>query len=101
MDLSDLEPLARSFVRHLKVANRSDRTVGNYVDSIRQLAAFLRGRGLTLTDATRDDVDASCVDQLELTAPTQRRPGTSTYHRMRPVHGLHEPRRQGNRRSGR
>jgi site-specific recombinase XerD len=64
VDNSDLPPLVRSFERHLRAANRSARTVGGYLDSIRQLRGFLVQRGLDLTDATRGDLEAFFVDQL-------------------------------------
>jgi hypothetical protein len=47
VDNADLPPLVRSFERHLRAANRSDRTVGGYLDSIRQLLGFLGGAAWT------------------------------------------------------
>lgn len=52
-------PLARSFERHLRAANRSPRTVGNHLDSIRQIQAFLAPLGRDLADAGRRDLEAS------------------------------------------
>jgi len=64
VDNSDLPPLVDSFERHLRAANRSERTVGGYLDSIRQLRAFLARQGLDLAEATRADLEAFFVDQL-------------------------------------
>jgi len=47
MAAADLHPLARSFERHLRASNRSARTVGNYLDSIRQLQRSWRRSGGT------------------------------------------------------
>jgi site-specific recombinase XerD len=64
MPAADLHPLARSFERHLRASNRSVRTVGNYLDSIRQLQAFPAPLGRDLADVTRRDLEAFFVDQL-------------------------------------
>jgi hypothetical protein len=37
--------LVRSFERHLRAENRSERTVENYLKSLHQAEVFLRGRG--------------------------------------------------------
>jgi site-specific recombinase XerD len=66
-----MHPLARSFERHLRAANRSERTVGNYLDSIRQVEVFLAERHRDLAAATREDLEAFFIDQLtRLTADT-------------------------------
>jgi site-specific recombinase XerD len=50
--------LARSFERHLRAENKSDRTVETYLEAVTQLAAFLEPRGVKLADAGRQDVEA-------------------------------------------
>jgi integrase len=45
--------LLRSFERHLRAQNRSERTVGNYLESARLAKAFLEGRGKRLEEATQ------------------------------------------------
>jgi site-specific recombinase XerD len=57
-------PLLRSFERHLRALNRSDNTIQSYLDSARQAEAFLAGRGRTLTDACRADLEAFLADLL-------------------------------------
>ena len=44
--------LLRSFERHLRAQNRSERTVGNHRESARLAQAFLEGRGKRLEEAT-------------------------------------------------
>jgi Phage integrase, N-terminal SAM-like domain len=39
-----LPDLARSFERHLRAENKSDRTVETYLEAVRLLEAFLAGR---------------------------------------------------------
>jgi hypothetical protein len=51
MDRAALSPLLRSFERHLRAANRSERTIASYLESLRQAEAFLAGRGKGLVDA--------------------------------------------------
>jgi site-specific recombinase XerC len=49
---SDLRLLVDDWLRHLKAANRSPKTLGNYGDSARQLVAHLQARGMP-TEADR------------------------------------------------
>jgi integrase/recombinase XerC len=56
--------LLRSFERYLRAGNRSERTVGNYLEGIRQAEAFLRRRGVRLEDATRADLEDFMADLL-------------------------------------
>jgi integrase/recombinase XerC len=49
--------LLRSFERHLRAQNRSERTVGNYLESARLAEAFLEGRGKRLEEATQADLE--------------------------------------------
>jgi len=58
------DPLLRSFERYLRAANRSERTVGNYLESLRQAEAFLRPRGVRLRDASRADLEDFLADLL-------------------------------------
>jgi site-specific recombinase XerD len=64
MDQHPPDPLLRFFERYLRAANRSERTVGNYLDSLRQVEAFLRPRGIRLGDATRADLEEFLADLL-------------------------------------
>jgi integrase/recombinase XerC len=56
--------LLRSFERYLRATNRSERTVGNYVENLHQVEAFLRPRGVRLRDATRADLEDFLADLL-------------------------------------
>jgi site-specific recombinase XerD len=56
--------LLRSFERYLRATNRSERTVGNYLESLHQVEAFLRPRGVRLRDATRADLEEFLADLL-------------------------------------
>src|SRR6266508_2232451 len=58
------DPLLRSFERYLRAANRSERTVGNYLESLHQAEAFLRPRGVRLREATRADLEDFLADLL-------------------------------------
>ena len=58
MDRAALSPLLRSFERHLRAENRSDRTIASYLESIRQAEAFLTARDTSLTGAGRADLEA-------------------------------------------
>jgi len=64
-------PLLRSFERHLRAENRSERTVASYLESVRQVEAYLGARGKGLTDAGRADLEAFLGDLL-----TRRAAGT-------------------------
>jgi site-specific recombinase XerD len=50
--------LVRSFERHLRAENRSEHTIASYLESLRQAEAFLAGRGRSLVDARREDLEA-------------------------------------------
>jgi site-specific recombinase XerD len=57
---ADYRPsLVRSFERHLRAENRSEHTIASYLESLRQAEAFLAGRGRSLLDARREDLEAS------------------------------------------
>jgi integrase/recombinase XerC len=56
--------LLRSFERHLRAQNRSERTVGNYLESARLAEAFLEGRGKGLEEATQADLEEFLADIL-------------------------------------
>jgi integrase/recombinase XerC len=56
--------LLRSFERHLRAQNRSERTVGNYLESARLAEAFLEGRGRRLEEATQADLEEFLGDIL-------------------------------------
>jgi site-specific recombinase XerD len=79
MDKPNGSPLVRSFERHLRALNRSERTIETYLISLRQADAFLRARGATLEDATRADLEAFMADVLA----RGRAPSTAaTYHKV-------------------
>jgi site-specific recombinase XerD len=61
--------LLRSFERHLRAENRSEHTIASYLESIRQAEAFLAGRGLSLLDARREDLEAFLAELLSRRAP--------------------------------
>src|SRR6266487_4068398 len=56
--------LLRSFERYLRAGNRSQRTVGNYLESARQAEAFLQRHGIRLEEATRADLEDFLADLL-------------------------------------
>jgi site-specific recombinase XerD len=64
MDKTAQDPLIRSFERHLRAENRSERTIATYLIGLRQADAFLRTRGTTLEAATRADLEAFLADVL-------------------------------------
>jgi site-specific recombinase XerD len=64
MDHAALSPLLRSFERHLRAENRSEHTIASYLDSLCQAEAFLAGRGRTLVDVRREDLEAFLGDLL-------------------------------------
>ena len=53
-----LPDLTRSFERHLRAENKSDRTIETYLE------AFLAGRGVRLADADRAHIEAFLADLL-------------------------------------
>ena len=76
MDHAALSPLLRSFERHLRAENRSEHTIASYVDSLCQAEAFLAGRGRTLVDARREDLEAFLGELLQRRAPRPSPPVT-------------------------
>src|SRR6266704_4717487 len=78
MDATARSPLVRSFERHLRAMNRSERTVATYLIAVRQADAFLQAHGTTIQAATRADLEAFMGDLL-----TRRAPSTAaTYHKV-------------------
>ena len=62
--------LVRSFERHLRAENRSEHTIASYLDrSLRQAETFLAGRGRSLLDARREDLEAFLGELLQRRAP--------------------------------
>jgi site-specific recombinase XerD len=61
--------LIRSFERHLRAENRSEHTIASYLESLRQAEAFLAGRGRSLLDARREDLEAFLGELLQRRAP--------------------------------
>jgi len=64
MDQNPRDPLIRSFERHLRAENRSERTIATYLIGLRQADAFLRAHSTTLEAATRADLEAFLADVL-------------------------------------
>jgi integrase/recombinase XerC len=56
--------LLRSFERYLRATNRSERTVGNDLESLHQVETFLQPHGVCLRDATRADLEDFLADLL-------------------------------------
>jgi site-specific recombinase XerD len=54
----------RSFERYLRAKNVSDRTLANYLRSLRQADAFLDARGSRLEDARRSDLEEFIAEVL-------------------------------------
>ena len=65
MDRAALSPLLRSFERHLRAENRSERTIASYLECIRQAETFLAAHGTSLTAAGRADLEAFFGELLE------------------------------------
>ena len=59
-----LPDLTRSFERHLRAENKSDRTIETYLEAVRLLEAFLAGRGVRLAEADRAHIEAFLADLL-------------------------------------
>jgi site-specific recombinase XerD len=59
-----LPDLVRSFERHLRAENKSDRTVETYLEAVRLLQAFLTGRDVGLAEADRAHIEAFLADLL-------------------------------------
>jgi Phage integrase, N-terminal SAM-like domain len=57
-----LPDLARSFERHLRAENKSDRTVETHLEAVRLLEAYLAHRGVGLADADRAQIEAFLAD---------------------------------------
>ena len=67
---ADYRPsLVRSFERHLRAENRSEQSLASYLESLRQAEAFLAGRGRSLVDARREDLEAFLGELLQRRAP--------------------------------
>jgi site-specific recombinase XerD len=64
MDHTAPGSLLRSFERHLRAQNRSERTVGNYLENARRVEVFLEGRGKRLEEATQADLEDFLGDTL-------------------------------------
>jgi integrase/recombinase XerC len=64
MDHTAPGSLLRSFERHLRAQNRSERTVSNYLESARRVEVFLEGRGKRLEEATQADLEDFLGDIL-------------------------------------
>jgi site-specific recombinase XerD len=73
-----LPDLARSFERHLRAENKSDRTVETYLEAVRLLQAFLTGRDVGLAEADRARIEAFLADLLARWKPAT--PPTATAH---------------------
>jgi len=71
-------PLVRSFERHLRAENRSERTVATYLIALRQADAFLRAHGTTIEAATRADLEAFLAELLARRAPST----AATYYKV-------------------
>ena len=56
--------LLRSFERHLRAQNRSERTVGNHWEGALVAESFLEGRGKQLEDATQAHLEDFVGDIL-------------------------------------
>src|SRR6266542_309101 len=68
-----IDPLARSFERHLRAENKAERTVHTYLEALGQLAANLRAAGREgLVDAPTEDIEAFLGGLL-----VRRKPGTA------------------------
>ena len=64
MSESRLPDLARSFERHLRAENKSDRTIETYLEAVRLLKGFLAPRGVSLVEADRTHIEAFLADLL-------------------------------------
>jgi site-specific recombinase XerD len=72
-------PLLRSFERHLRAENRSERTIATYLIGLRQAEAFLAAaRGTSLAEAGRADLEAYLGNLLIRRAAAT----AATYHKV-------------------
>ena len=78
MDEPARNPLARSFERHLRSENRSERTVAAYLVGVRQADKFLRAHNTTIQTATRAELEAFMADLLSRRAPST----AATYYKV-------------------
>ncbi len=94
MDKPVRSPLARSFERHMRAENRSERTIATYLMGLRQAETFLRERPdrarctdereraalrpTTLEAATRADLEAFMAEVLARRAPST----AATYYKV-------------------
>src|SRR5215213_709553 len=76
MDHTAPGSMLRSFERHLRAQNRSERTVGNYLENAQRVEVFLEGRGKRLAEATQADLEDFLGDILRRRTPTRPPPGT-------------------------
>jgi site-specific recombinase XerD len=68
-----IDPLARSFERHLRAENKAERTIHTYLEALGQLAAHLQAAGRDgLASARTEDVEAFLGELL-----AHRKPGTA------------------------
>jgi site-specific recombinase XerD len=78
MDEPARNPLVRSFERHLRSENRSERTVAAYLIGVRQADKFFRAHGTTIQIATRADLEAFMGDLLSRRAAST----AATYYKV-------------------
>lgn len=72
----------RSFVRHLRHENKSDKTISTYCEAVTQLSAFLGDRAVT--EATRDDIRDFTADLLA------RRSASTAANRFRSLQAFYK-----------
>jgi len=77
-----MDPLERSFIRHLRAGNRSPRTIETYEEALRMLVRYRPG--VPLDEVTRDDIEGFIGDQL-----ARHSPGTASvrYRALRRFYG--------------
>ena len=78
MDKPAPSSLIRSFERHLRSENRSERTIATYLAGLRQANAFLRARDTTIEVATRADLEAFMGELLARRAAST----AASYHKV-------------------
>jgi hypothetical protein len=76
MDHTAPGSLLRSFEQHLRAQNRSERTVGNYLENAQRVEVFLEGRGKRLEEATQADLEDFLGDILRRRSANTAPPGT-------------------------